>query len=151
MPEHECRAHPASAPAGLLGHGRTDDTSDHDDHRGATDHHRRAAPKAGREPVATIRRRSAEHRAILTMGDSLMGGRPTLERVLSAHGFDAVVYDSHVPARRLLDDERFSVAKCGAQLSAHPDVDTVVFGGSGSVSRARRTVCAMARPASSRG
>jgi len=64
------------------------------------------------------------------MGDSLMGGTTaTLERVLKAHGFDAVVYDGHVNASGLLDPMNgFSAREYfELQLNAHPDVDTVVF------------------------
>ena len=71
-----------------------------------------------------------EHHAILSMGDSLMGGTySTLPGVLAAHGFDAAVYDAHVNGSGLLDPMNGSSARdyLALQLAAHPDVDTVIF------------------------
>ncbi len=64
------------------------------------------------------------------MGDSLMGGTAsTLPGVLTAHGFDATVYDAHVNGSGLLDPMNGYSARdyLAQQLRAHPDVDTVIF------------------------
>jgi hypothetical protein len=80
-----------------------------------------------------------QHHAILTLGDSLMGGATsTLETNLASHGFNAVVYDGHVNGTGLLDPVNGISARelFQEQLTYHPDIDTVVFGWSG--------VCAVA-------